>query len=54
VSVNDEDGPANGRSEYVAITANARYVGFQSYASNLVPGDTNGRADAFVFGPLRP
>ena len=30
------------------ITANGRYVCFRSYASNLVPGDTNGTTDVFV------
>lgn len=31
-----------------AISSNGRYVAFASSASNLVPGDTNGRADVFV------
>lgn len=31
-----------------AISADGRYVAFVSPASNLVPGDTNGVADAFV------
>ncbi|HMJ31064.1 MAG TPA: hypothetical protein VK512_20330, partial [Xanthobacteraceae bacterium] len=31
-----------------SISADGRYVAFDSYASNLVPGDTNGYADVFV------
>ena len=30
------------------ITGDGRYVCFRSYASNLVPGDTNGTTDVFV------
>src|SRR5947208_6235077 len=30
----------------------ARYVAFHSYASNLVPGDTNGMLDVFVYRRL--
>lgn len=32
----------------LAISADGRYVAFQSYASNLVPGDTNNAPDIFV------
>ena len=31
-----------------AISANGRYVAFHSLATDLVPGDTNGRTDVFV------
>jgi hypothetical protein len=31
------------------ISANGRSVVFLSDAPNLVPGDTNGRTDAFIF-----
>ena len=31
-----------------SISADGRYVSFMSFASNLVAGDTNGRADIFV------
>jgi hypothetical protein len=43
-------GGAQGNSESfgATISANARYVAFQSKASNLVPGDTNGQRDVFV------
>ena len=54
------DGPANGRSYGPAVDGDASSSGpkeetppscvaFISEASNLVPGDTNGKADAFVF-----
>jgi Tol biopolymer transport system component len=39
---------ANAISLAPAISANGRYVAFFSYASNLVPDDTNGVADVFV------
>jgi len=35
-------------SDYPAISADGRYVVFVSAATNLVPGDTNGKADVFV------
>jgi hypothetical protein len=35
-------------SFYAAISADGRYVAFESYASNLVPGDTNLWGDVFV------
>lgn len=38
----------NGDSMVPSISADGRLVAFSSWASNLVPGDTNGRADAFV------
>ncbi|MFY1615074.1 hypothetical protein [Micromonospora sp. WMMD736] len=41
--------PANDGIEYTAaISGNGRYVAFTSYASNLVPGDTNNERDVFV------
>ncbi len=39
---------ANGDSENPTISANGRYVFFESYANNLVSGDTNGSEDIFV------
>ena len=33
-----------------AISADGRFVVFASWASNLVPGDTNGTKDIFVRG----
>ncbi|HUE85965.1 MAG TPA: hypothetical protein VMO26_07780 [Vicinamibacterales bacterium] len=38
----------NGASYTPAISADGRWVGFLSYATNLVPGDTNRRDDAFL------
>jgi len=48
MSVDSGGGEGYGRSELPTISADGRYVGFQSYASNLVPDDTNGYWDAFV------
>jgi Tol biopolymer transport system component len=39
---------ANGDSTADSISGDGQAVGFSSNASNLVPGDGNGRADAFV------
>jgi Tol biopolymer transport system component len=39
---------ANAQSINPVITPDGRYVAFQSLASNLVPGDTNGVLDIFV------
>ena len=53
VSVGFDGSPANGRSFKPDIDGSAKHrrphcVAFISDASNLVPGDTNGKADAFV------
>jgi Tol biopolymer transport system component len=40
--------PANLNSQYASISADGRYVAFESLASNIVPGDTNARRDVFV------
>ncbi|GAB7037659.1 MULTISPECIES: TolB family protein [Catenuloplanes] len=40
--------PANGSSYVDGISADGRYVAFTSYASDLVPEDTNGVSDVFV------
>ena len=39
---------ANGSSIRPAISANGRFVTFESYADNLVSGDSNGQGDIFV------
>ncbi len=39
----------NGKSKLPAISANGRYVAFESTATNLVSNDTNGSQDIFVF-----
>jgi hypothetical protein len=48
VSVNATGDQANGSSHYASVAANGNFVAFMSFASNLVSGDTNGRADIFV------
>jgi len=39
----------NSTSLDVSISADGRYVAFTSFATNLVPNDTNGFSDIFVF-----
>jgi TolB protein len=39
---------ADGASFRLALSADGRYVAFESAATNLVPGDTNDRTDVFV------
>jgi Tol biopolymer transport system component len=48
VSVDSLGNQGNDDSITAAISADGRYVAFRSYASNLVPGDTNSRSDIFV------
>jgi hypothetical protein len=48
VSIATSGAQANGPSAPIAVTPNGRFVLFDSTASNLVPGDTNGKADVFV------
>jgi Tol biopolymer transport system component len=48
VSVSGTGGQANGSNYRPAISADGRYVAFDSDASNLVPGDTNDTNDVFV------
>jgi Tol biopolymer transport system component len=48
VSVDSNGHPGNLDSIYPNISGNGRYVAFESGASNLVPGDTNGVYDIFV------
>jgi Ca2+-binding RTX toxin-like protein len=49
VSVASDGTEANGSSIGGQISADGRFVTYTSDASNLIPGDTNGRADIFVF-----
>lgn len=42
-SVASDGTHANGDAEEPSLSGDGRYVAFQSYASNLVPGDTNAR-----------
>lgn len=48
VSVSTGGGQSDSGSSQPAISPNGRYVAFESTASNLVPGDTNGEPDIFV------
>ena len=48
VNVSSDGAQANQDSSSFAISGNGRWVAFESFATNLVPGDTNGRSDAFV------
>jgi hypothetical protein len=48
VSVSSGGAKGNDYSDSPSIVANGRFVVFQSYASNLVAGDTNGTLDIFL------
>jgi len=48
VSVDTSGAAANGESGYPCISADGRYVFFESWASDLVTGDTNEASDIFV------
>ena len=48
VSVASDGTQGNGGSLRLALSADGRYVAFQSGASNLVSGDINGTVDVFV------
>ena len=48
VSVASGGSQSDGYSTFPAISADGRFVAFQSVATNLVPGDGNGVADVFV------
>ncbi|MEW6743439.1 MAG: calcium-binding protein [Planctomycetota bacterium] len=56
VSVDRSGGQANGQSELLlfnqAISGDGRFVVFRSYATNLVPGDTNRVPDIFLHDRL--
>jgi Tol biopolymer transport system component len=48
VSVSSTGAPSDSFSFGAAVSADGRYVAFNSDASTLVPGDTNGTGDVFV------
>jgi Tol biopolymer transport system component len=54
LSVNTAGEQANGISSAPTISADGRFVGFFSDATNLASPDANGKSDAFVRGPLEP
>jgi hypothetical protein len=47
-SVDSAGTEANGGSEYISLSADGSRAAFESNASNLVAGDTNGFKDIFV------
>jgi Tol biopolymer transport system component len=52
VSVNVNGDPADGNAQALDVSLDGRYVLISSDAANLVPDDTNGHADAFVYDRL--
>ena len=48
VSVGRNGAQANSNSYRPALSAHGRFVAFATFASNLVPGDTNNASDVFV------
>jgi Tol biopolymer transport system component len=48
VSVTSDGDEANSSSTETSISANGRWVVFSSFATNLVPDDTNGHFDVFI------
>ena len=48
VSVDSNGVQGNNESQPAAISADGRFVAFESDATNLVPGDTNSIRDVFV------
>jgi hypothetical protein len=52
VSVASDGAQANAITDTVSLSGDGRYVAFNSYASNLVSGDTNDAADIFVHDRL--
>ncbi len=48
VSVDSSGAQANSVSDRAAVSGDGRFVGFHSYATNLVAGDTNGHDDVFL------
>lgn len=49
ISVNALGNEANGHSDFPSISLDGRLVAFRSEADNLVPGDSNGQGDTFVY-----
>ncbi len=48
LSVDSSGIEGNGDSQHPSISADGRYVAFQSEANDLVPGDSNFASDAFL------
>jgi Tol biopolymer transport system component len=49
ISVTSLGGEANGHSWSSDVSADGRLIAFACYAPNVVPGDTNGKGDIFVY-----
>jgi Tol biopolymer transport system component/uncharacterized protein YcfL len=49
VSINANGTQGNGDSNLARIATNGRYVAFRSLATNLIPNDTNGVVDIFMY-----
>ncbi len=49
VSVSSSGAQGDGDSDNPKLSADGRYVAYWSHSENLVPGDTNGSSDVFVF-----
>ena len=43
------DGAGDGASDSPVISPDGRFVAYRSYAGNLVPGDSNGVPDVFIY-----
>jgi Tol biopolymer transport system component len=54
VSLPRAGGQGNGESSAPTISPDGRFVAFETRASNLVPGDTNGTIDVFVADRAEP
>ena len=49
ISVSPAGEPGNADSRNPSLSSDGRFVAFESQASNLDPGDTNGNSDIFIF-----
>jgi hypothetical protein len=49
ISVASDGTQADSNSSHPAVSADGRYITYQSDATNLVTGDTNGRTDVFLY-----
>jgi Tol biopolymer transport system component/subtilisin-like proprotein convertase family protein len=52
VSIASDGTQGDGFSQLPSLSADGRFVAFESFATNLVPGDSNGQPDIFVHDRL--
>lgn len=52
ISVSNSGTQANNYSEWLAISDDGQWITYASTASNLVPNDTNGKSDIFLYNRL--